>query len=74
MVAKGRGLGDSCSGRWVSRYKILFMEWINSKVLLYSTENYTQYPMIDHNGKEYRKKNVYITESLCCSAVTNTTL
>ena len=50
------------------------IEWINSKVLLYSTDNYTQYPMIDHNGKEYRKKNVYITESLCCSAVTNTTL
>ena len=40
---------------------------INNKVLLYSTENYIQYPMINHNGKEYFKKNVYIckTELLC---------
>ena len=29
------------------------IEWINSKVLLYSTENYIQYPGINHNGKEY---------------------
>ena len=28
------------------------MEWIN-KVLLYSTGNYTQYPVINHFGKEY---------------------
>ena len=27
-------------------------EWIKSKVLLYSTHNYIQYPMINHNGKE----------------------
>ena len=32
------------------------MEWINNKVLLYSIENYIQYPMINHNGKEYLKK------------------
>ena len=25
----------------------------NDKVLLYSTGNYIQYPMISHNGKEY---------------------
>ena len=58
----------------VSRCKLLYMELINSKVLLYSTESYTQYLMINHNGKEYRKKNLYVTESLCCSAVINTTL
>ena len=33
--------------------KLLYMEVINNKVLLYSTENYIQYPMINHNGKEY---------------------
>ena len=50
----------------ISRGKLLSTEWIN-KVLLYSTENYIQYPMLNHNGKEYLKKNVdmYITESLC---------
>ena len=37
----------------VNRYKLLCIEWINNKVLLYSTENYIQYPMINHNRKEY---------------------
>ena len=52
----------------LSRCKLLYIEWINSKVLLYSTGNYTQYPVINHNGKDM-KKNVYryITESLCCT-------
>ena len=35
----------------VSKCKLLCIEWINSKVVLYSTENYIQYPMINHNGK-----------------------
>ena len=52
------------------------MEGISSKVLLYGTKNYVQYPMINHTGKEYLEKNVYvcITESLWCTAVINTTL
>ena len=33
--------------------------WIN-KVLLYSTGNYIQSPGIDHNGKEYFEKKVYM--------------
>ena len=37
----------------VGRCKLLYIEWINNKILLYSTENYIQYPMINHNGKEY---------------------
>ena len=43
----------------VSKCKLLYMEWINNKVLLYSTENYIQYPMINHNEKEYLKKRMY---------------
>ena len=62
----------------VSRCKLLHIEWINNKVLPYSTESYIQYPMINHDGKEYslKKKKVYIciTESLCCTAVINITL
>ena len=62
MVAKGEGVGG---GReWevgVSRCKLLYIGWINNKVLLYSTENYIQYPIINHNGKEHFKKEcVYI--------------
>ena len=46
----------------ISRCKLLSIEWINNKVLLYSTGNYIHYPITNHNGKEY----VYIctTESL----------
>ena len=53
---------------------------INSKVLLYSTGNYIQYPMINIMEKNMKRMCmcVYIyaciTESLCCTAVTNTTL
>ena len=36
----------------VSRCKLLYTEGINNKVLLYSTEDYIQYPMINHNGGE----------------------
>ena len=54
VIAKGEGVGGGME--WevgVSRGKLLYMliEWINNKVLLYSTENYIQYPMINHNGK-----------------------
>ena len=43
----------------VGRCKLLHLEWINNKVLIYNTENYTQYPVVNHNGKEY-KKNVCV--------------
>ena len=38
----------------VSQCKLLYIGWIN-KVLLYSTGNYIQYPMINHNGKNILK-------------------
>ena len=52
-----------------------YREWINNKDLLYSTESYSQYPMINHIGKEC-EKNVYmcVTESLCWAVEINTTL
>ena len=34
----------------ISRYKLLRIEWINNKVLLYSTGNYIQYPVIMENN------------------------
>ena len=39
-----------------SRCELLYTEWMNNRVLLYSTENYIQHPMINHNGKEYKKR------------------
>ena len=44
----------------ISRYKLVHIEWINNKVLLYSTGNYAQYPVINRNGKEYEKECIYM--------------
>ena len=44
------------------------MGWISNKVLFCSTGNYIQYPVINHNGKQYEKEYIEITESLCCTA------
>ena len=44
----------------ISRCKVLYIERINNKVLPYSTENYIQYPVINHHGKGYEKECVYI--------------
>ena len=55
MVAKEEGFGGGMEREvGVSRCKFLYIEWINNMVLLYSTENYIQYPMIrrgDHDGR-----------------------
>ena len=61
MVAKGEEGGRGMDWEFgVRRCKLLYIEWINNKVLLYSTGNYSQYPVINHNGKEYEKECVYI--------------
>jgi len=57
----GGDCGRNREGGGVIRCKLLYTEWINSKVLLYITENYIQYPMINLNRKEDKKDiNVYI--------------
>ena len=60
----------------INRCKLVHIGWINNEVLLYSTGNYIQYPVINHNGKEYEKECVciYIPESPCCTADIHTTL
>ena len=57
----------------VSRCKLLYREWINTKAPLYSTGNYIQYPVINHKWKKiFLKVYICITEGLCCIAETNT--
>ena len=61
MVAKGDGGGGELEWEFrISRCKLLYIEWINNKVLLYSTGNYIQYPVINHNGKEYEEEHMYM--------------
>ena len=43
-----------------SRCKLLYIEDLNNKVLLYSTGNSTQDPAVNHNGKEYEKQYTYM--------------
>ena len=49
----------------VSRCKLLFIEWINNKALLYNTGSYTQYPVTNHSGKEHKKESVCVCVCVC---------
>lgn len=61
---RGPTCGSQGGGCWrwvdwefgVSIRKQLHIEWINTIVLLLSTESYIQCPMMDHDGKECFKK------------------
>ena len=46
----------------ISRCKplILYIGWINNKVLLYGTGNCIQYPEINHNREEFEKAYIYL--------------
>ena len=44
----------------VPKCKWLHSEWINNKVLMYSTGNYNTNPVINHNEKEYTKECLYV--------------
>ena len=44
----------------ISRWKLVYIERINNKVLLYSTRSYIQYPGINPYGKEYEKECICV--------------
>ena len=43
-----------------SACKLLYIEWVNNMVLLYSRGNCIQYFVINHNGKEYIKEYTHM--------------
>ena len=56
-----QGVGGGINQEFgINRYTPLYIKEINNKVLLYSTGNYIQYPVIHHNGKEYEKEYICI--------------
>ena len=61
VVAKGES-GGSRMDRELrgGRCKLLHLEWISNGVLVYSTGNYVQTFGIEHDGREYEKKNVCV--------------
>ena len=74
-VAKEEGWqGREGLGTWDQQLQTRCISCINNNVLQYSTGNYIQYSVTNHNGKEYEKEYICITESLCCSEEINTTL
>ena len=58
---KGRGMYWEFG---VGRCKVLHLEWISNKLLVYRRGNYIQYPVVDHNGKEHFK-SIYICVCVC---------
>ena len=49
------GAGIEGGLKWefgISRCKLLYAGWVNSKVLRFSTGNCVRYPVINHKGKE----------------------
>ena len=61
VVARGKGGGGGGIGSLgISRCKLVYIEWINNKVLLQSTGNSIQYPVIKNNGKQYEKECIYV--------------
>ena len=47
-------------GFGISRYKLLYLEFINNKVLLCTTGNYIQCPVINLNEKNIKKEYICI--------------
>ena len=55
MVAKREGIRGGMDWDFgVSEGKLLYIEWINNKALLYSTRTIFNI-VINHNGKEHEK-------------------
>ena len=50
VVFRGKGVWRVSEKEFgIRRWRLLYKEWINNKVLPYSTGNYIQYSMISHN-------------------------
>ena len=64
-----RHLGVPCAffqlhQKFCIRCKLLYIVWINNKILLYNTGNYIQYPVINLMEKNMKYVYIYIYESL----------
>ena len=44
----------------ISRGKLLYIGWVNNKILMNGIGNYIEIPVINHNGKEYEKEHIYV--------------
>ena len=60
----------------ISRCKLLHLEWMGNKVLLYSTGYCIRSLGIGYEGEQYSERNgyLYMAGSLCCTAESGTKL
>ena len=56
-VERGRGINLEFK---INRYTLLCIKQINSKYLLYNTENYIQYLARIYNGAKSKKEYLYV--------------
>ena len=74
VVVKGEvGWGGMDWEFGIGRCELVYTGWINN-FLLYSIGNYIQYPVINHNGKIWKRTYMHITESLGAIAEIDITL
>ena len=73
-----RGWGREGLGVWDQQMQTIINRMDKQQGLTAEHRIYIQYPVINQNGKEYRKECVCVcvcvcvTESLCCTAEINT--
>ena len=62
LLSRGRGEGKGRTWESViSSCRLWHIGWINNKVLLYSSGNSIQYPVINHHGKKkYKEECMYV--------------
>ena len=51
---------DGLGSLGMGRCKLLQLEWVVNEVLLFSTGNYIQSLVIEHDARNYEKKNIYM--------------
>ena len=71
---EGGGWGKDGGGIWDEQMQTTVQRKDNNKFLLYSTRDYIQHSVINHNGKEYEQECIYtcIIQSLYCTVEINT--
>ena len=77
MDTKGENwLGGGGVMNWefgIDIYTVLYIKYITNKDL-YSTGNSTEYSVMAYMGKESKRVDICITDSLCCTPETDITL
>ena len=56
LLPRGRGVGEGWIGSWGQQMETSIYRMDKQQ----GPTNYIQYPVINHNGKEYKKERMYI--------------